>query len=434
MDETKKIRCISNSYYNIGLKYAKIRDLSGAAEALKKSLHFSKYNTGARNLLGLIYFEMGEVAEALVQWVISLNLDPQENRAEHYLSSLQEREGYLDAMDFAVRKYNQALIHTQSGSDDLAILQLTRVIDQNRNFVKAHLLLALLYINSEEYTKAGKSLYRVLQIDKNNPKAQWYMSLVKENTGRAEIEKRKMKNAFSHRQMQDDDIILPPSYRENTGWQTVLNLIVGLLIGVLVIAFLIIPANNRILGNKHNQEMLSYSEQLNQKNLEIDSLRRDLAEAEKKQQEAEKTLNIEISGNQDMNQQYEYLVQLLQCYQREEMEQAVRIYVQFKPDVFAGTNLESAVNEIVTDMSANGYQILQNMGDREAQAGNTDQAIEYYNNSLWIHQENPYIMYQLGLMYKRKDEIERANEYFGRVIMEYPNSEYAEPAKTERGY
>ena len=434
MDETKKIRCISNSYYNLGLKYAKIRDLSGAAAALKKSLHFSKYNTSARNLLGLIYFEMGEVAEALVQWVISLNLEPQENRAEHYLSSLQEREGYLEAMDFAVRKYNQALIHTQSGSDDLAILQLTRVIDQNRNFVKAHLLLALLYISSEEYTKAGKSLYRVLQIDKNNNKAQWYMSLVKENTGRAEIEKRKMKNAFSHRQMQDDDIILPPSYKENTGWQTVLNLIVGLLIGVLVIAFLIIPANNRILGNRHNQEMLSYSEQLNQKNLEIDALKREFESAEKKQQDAEKTLDIEISGNKDLNLQYEYLVQLMQCYQNEDMDQAVQIYVQFKPELFTGTGLEPAVNEIVADMSANGYQRLQSLGDRAAEAGNTDQAIEFYNYSLGLNQANPNVLYQLGLMYKRKEENERANEYFGQVIMEYPNSELVEAAKAERGY
>lgn len=434
MDETKRIRCISNSYYNLGLKYAKIRDLSGAADALKKSLHFSKYNTSARNLLGLIYYEMGEVAEALVQWVISLNLDSEHNRAEHYLSRLQEREGYLEAMDFAVRKYNQALIHAQSGSDDLAILQLTRVIDQNRHFVKAHLLLALLYIGSEEYTKAGKSLYRVLQIDKNNAKAQWYMSLVKENTGRAEIEKRKMKNAFSHRQMQDDDIILPPSYKENTGWQTVLNLIVGLFIGVLVIAFLIIPANNRILGNKHNQEMLVYSEQLNQKNLEVDALKRDLKNAEKNKQEAEKTLDIEISGNQEINLQYEDLVRIMQYYQNGDMERAVQIYVQFKPELFAGTGLESAVNEIVADMSANGWQILQNLGDRAAEAGNTDQAIQYYNDSLGIKQENPYILYQLGLMYKRKEENERANEYFGQVIMEYPDSEYTGPAKAERGY
>ena len=68
---------IANCYYNLGLERAKLRDLSGAAELLKKALHYDKYQREARNLLGLIFFEMGEVADALVQWVISMNLLPE---------------------------------------------------------------------------------------------------------------------------------------------------------------------------------------------------------------------------------------------------------------------------------------------------------------------------------------------------------------------
>ena len=97
MDYTKRCRQISNSFYNLGLEKAQIRDLSGAAECLKKSLHFNKYQTDARNLLGLIYYEMGETAEALVQWVISSNLQPQKNRAVHYLHEIQDKPGRLEA-------------------------------------------------------------------------------------------------------------------------------------------------------------------------------------------------------------------------------------------------------------------------------------------------------------------------------------------------
>ncbi|MEG0566725.1 MAG: hypothetical protein RR590_10975, partial [Hungatella sp.] len=228
MDYVKKSQQIANSFYNLGLEKAKIRDLTGAATCLKKSVHFNKYHTTARNLLGLIYYEIGERSEALVQWVISMNLQPADNLAAHYLEEMQGKPGSLENDGLNVKKYNQALIHAQGGSDDLAVLQLTRVVEVNPHFVKAQLLLALLYISHEDYTKAGKSLYKVLKIDKNNPKALWYMSIVKANTGKAEIERRKLKNAFSHRQMQDDDIIIPPTYKENTGWQTVINLIVGL--------------------------------------------------------------------------------------------------------------------------------------------------------------------------------------------------------------
>ena len=74
MDRTRKIRLISNSFYNAGLERAKRRELTGAVEYLKKCLNLNKYHIDARNLLGLIYYEMGEAALALKEWVISKNL------------------------------------------------------------------------------------------------------------------------------------------------------------------------------------------------------------------------------------------------------------------------------------------------------------------------------------------------------------------------
>ena len=58
MDEMQKIQYAANSYYNRGLEMAKERNLSGAARFLKRALQFNKYHTDARNLLGLIFYEM----------------------------------------------------------------------------------------------------------------------------------------------------------------------------------------------------------------------------------------------------------------------------------------------------------------------------------------------------------------------------------------
>ena len=54
----KKIVKMSNTYYNMGLAKAKVRDLSGAADLLRRSVRIDKRNINARNLLGLVYFEM----------------------------------------------------------------------------------------------------------------------------------------------------------------------------------------------------------------------------------------------------------------------------------------------------------------------------------------------------------------------------------------
>ena len=102
MDHMKKNRQIANRLYDLGLEKAKIRDLTGAAEYLKKSLRFDKYQTDARNLLGLIFYETGETAEALVQWVISMNLKPQDNLAGGYVEELRRRSGELERSGLAL--------------------------------------------------------------------------------------------------------------------------------------------------------------------------------------------------------------------------------------------------------------------------------------------------------------------------------------------
>ena len=67
MDYKQKLEYQSNYWYNDGLKKAQIRDLSGAIVSLKRSLQFNRENITARNLLGLVNNERGEVAEALVE-------------------------------------------------------------------------------------------------------------------------------------------------------------------------------------------------------------------------------------------------------------------------------------------------------------------------------------------------------------------------------
>ena len=161
MDIAAKNRQIANSYYNLGLEKAKVRDLSGAAQCLKKSLHFSKYQTDARNLLGLIYYENGEVADALVQWVISLNLQPENNLADHYLDEIQRKPGQLETESQNVKTFNQALWHAQNSSDDLAILQLARVVGKQASFCKSPSASGPFVYAEEDYNKAGRSLYKI---------------------------------------------------------------------------------------------------------------------------------------------------------------------------------------------------------------------------------------------------------------------------------
>lgn len=426
---------IANSYYNLGLEKAKQRDLSGAAAALKRCLQFNKVHTDARNLLGLIYNETGEVGAAMTQWIISLNFQETDNLAEEYLRKIHAAKGYLEVADQAAKKYNQALIYAQNENADLATLLLMRMLSEFPHYVKAETLLALLYMQHEDYTKAGRCLYQALKVDKYNTRAQRYMSIVKENTGRAEVEKRKLKNAFSHRQMQDDDIIIPPSYKENTGWQTILNILAGLVMGAAVIFFLVMPANKEALNAGHNQEIQKYLSQVNEKNNQISELERQMAEAKQAQDAAEDSLAAMVSDSGGILNQYQTLIHILQAYRNEDMEQAAFLYSDLDTAVLNDGVVNEIVAQVQADMSANGWQTLMQKGDEAmAQAGGGQQAIDYYQRSMKIKGEDPQLLYLIGMAYVSLGDTDTANEYFGNVIMNYTNSDYAEQAKIQRGY
>ena len=124
----KRIMGIANRFYNIGLEKAKVRDLSGAITDLRQCLKFNKDQVDARNLLGLVYFETGEVVAALSEWVISKNIRPKKNIADDYLDRIQTNQTKLDMINQTIKKYNQALTYCRQDSYDLTVIQLKKVL------------------------------------------------------------------------------------------------------------------------------------------------------------------------------------------------------------------------------------------------------------------------------------------------------------------
>lgn len=434
MEIEAKNRQIANSYYNLGLEKARIRDLSGAAQCLKKSLHFCKYQIDARNLLGLIYYENGEVADALVQWVISMSLQPENNLADHYLERIQRKPGQLEAESQAVKTFNQALWHAQNGSDDLAALQLARVVSAKPHFVKAHLLLALLYMRREDYNKAGRSLYKILQIDKSNSKALYYMSIVKQNTGRAEAEKRRMVKAFSHRQMEDDDVIIPNTYKESTGLSTVFHIILGLIFGLAAFYVLVLPAVENRLNRQRDDELMVYMQKLNSANQENDILAQENEDIEAKMAEVQEQLDTLTTGNTSIIAQYQSLIWVLQSYRTGDMVSAAKTFAESSFDLIEDANIQGIVDNIRQEMTGSIYQTLVDKGLQLWNGGNKTQAQEYFLASLKIRSDNPEAMFYAGRLYQDAGDTENANALFDKVVGEHGDTEYAERARNARGY
>ena len=158
----RKIIASSNFLYNRGLEAANERNLTDAGKYLKGSLRLNKNQIDARNLLGLIYYERGEVTQALEEWSISRALRPSGNEAERYLQMLT---GGLSREDTAsiIRKYNTSVGYVKQSNYDIAMVQLKNILSLHPHFVKAHQMLALLYCIEDDYVNAKTEIEEALR-------------------------------------------------------------------------------------------------------------------------------------------------------------------------------------------------------------------------------------------------------------------------------
>ncbi|MBF0983087.1 MAG: tetratricopeptide repeat protein [Lachnospiraceae bacterium] len=424
---------IANCYYNLGLERAKLRDLSGAAELLKKALHYDKYQREARNLLGLIFFEMGEVADALVQWVISMNLLPEENPADYYLDEIQRKPAILRICSDNVKRFNQALDYAQHNNKDLAVFQLNQVISDSPNYVKAHILLALLYMDRGDWIKAGKSLYLVLKIDRNNPKALVLMDLVKKNTGRAEIEQSKLKNVFSHRKMTDDDVMMPQEIRQLSPWSVSLLLLLGTGIGLFVFYLLMLPAGIRSANAKNNQELIAYTEKLDAANQKLSNVEAEKSKLQKSYDDAKANLDRYENQNASFMAQYQSLVNINNALSTGDILAAAEAYTKLDQSSITDSSLQNMLNTVKSQMEGNVYLRLQEMGTAAWNAGKTDEALQYFTWSVKIRREAENL-FLLARLQQSMGNTTEANQNFDSVVGEFPSSPYAERARSARGY
>lgn len=268
----------SDYWYNDGLKKANMRDLTGAVSSLKRSLQYNRSNIAARNLLGLVYYGRGEVVEALVEWIISKNLKSYENIANYYIKKVQESPNELEQINQAIKKYNQCLIYSRQNGEDLAIIQLKKVIQTHPTFLKAHQLLALLYLQTEQYSKARQVLRRAHKMDITNPITLAYMHELSQIHSHKVGKLKEEKEHTVTYSLGNETIIQPvsASLKDNASALTIVNIIIGIVLGAAVVWFLIAPTIIQNRSRDMNDTIVALSEEIAARDTQITVLREEL--------------------------------------------------------------------------------------------------------------------------------------------------------------
>ncbi len=436
----KKIMYVSNMFYNEGLERAGVRDLSGAITSLRQSLKFNKNNIEARNLLGLVYFEMGEVVAALSEWVISKNLRAEKNIADDYINTVQSNATRLDSINQTIKKYNQALVYCMQDSKDLAIIQLKKVLSLNPKFIRAHQLLALLYVDGEQWERAQRELRKCMDIDRNNTLTLRYMKEVE----RMLLPDENVKQAGKHKKEEvvryqtDNEIIIQPlnvKEPKGGGVSTLVNIGIGLVIGLASMYFLVMPAAVSDANNKAQDTITEIGNKMDAKTSRIQELENQISD-----------LQTEINN---LNQELEACVGVGGTLQTvDSLLIAASAYLESGDVIQTAANLENIAQSIAVDATSEAFQKLYDTllvtigpevsvnyyatGYSAYESGDYAVAAENLTRAFQYDETNVDALYFLGQTYRKSGDNENAIAAYDKVVELFPGTERARRAKNYR--
>ncbi len=433
----KKAASASNFYYNKGLEQAGVRDLSGAIESLKMAVLLDKTSVPARNLLGLCYYEIGEVVEGLSHWVISKNYNSVGNLAGDYIEQVRKKKTDFDEKAAAARKYNQVLENALNENYDIALIQLKKVASHTPGFLKAQLMLALFYIEKKAYARAEKILRGVLKVDTGNAMAKRYLSEIRKSSrDNTEVKSERLPGFLANdnpdspdedrKPLSGNDVITPGGgyRRSGSGITSFLHILIGIGIGAALIFFLIVPARDRITEGKFNGESKEMSAQLADANDKLTESQKKIDELTKARDELQNKIdggsasqnqtlitaaNEYIAGNND---QAALTLSSIKDGENSLSEEAKKLY----------ESLKSNVGEVSgDDIFAQGMEAFNNSEVRKASS--------LFESAYAADNNNSEAVYYAARCYQSMQEVDKAKEYYQIILDKFPDSEYAETAK-----
>ena len=422
MDLEKKAIQLSNQLYNRGLDKAQIRDLSGAVELLRQSLQFNKNNINARNLLGLVYFETGEAVAALSEWVISKNLQPQDNIASQYIDRLQSNQAKLSVINQTIRDYNIALENCRRGDEDIAAISLKKVIAQNSHFIKAYHLLALIYIRMERYTRARKLLRKAMKIDATNATTLRFLKEIDEQTG--QTQRTEGRRSRTERQQEETSAAAVVPFRERAPIHGLINLLLGLAVGILLMWIVIVPSIRQSASRDVNERMVEYTNTIAVQENQINELQSAVDASKDSEESAQQTMDNAKTASEGMDK----LLKAYVAYQDGRYTDAAELIADVDSSQLSSDartiydTIYSETKEIVVEQyKTNGM----NAFDYE----NWAEAIEYLEKARALDDENYTVLDYLALAYMSNGNNDKAIEVFQRIIELFPDTRRASSAE-----
>ncbi len=412
---------VSAKYYNRALRLAQERDLSGAIDDLRKSLSYNKKNIQARNLLGLVYFETGDISSALVQWVLSINIMPDKNLAGEYLAGYERNTRETVRLEKSIKLYNEALKAIHENNEDMAVISLKKALDLNPRFIEANNMLALCYIMDGKESLAVDVINAVLKQDINNEKAIGYYRELYPDKNRP-VPKNYGSDPRNSAYYMPQMAVSRYNRRAVKPRPVLPVFFIGFICAAVIISLLAIPQILEIKDSEYKAEVSRYNE-LKHEFDELSAKYNDTA-ASLSRQQTRSDLPLQDRVKQINNAET--------LYKSDKATEAAMILVNLDTSDFTAEIMEQYNKEkqLILPLAAEQFYIS---GKQQAESGDTANAKTLFNQCLKCCSEGDEIrysaLYQLGKIAIDEGDEQTARNCYIEVAQRHPVQSVKNEAK-----
>ncbi|WP_373599512.1 tetratricopeptide repeat protein [Paraclostridium bifermentans] len=375
--QNKDIRALKlESYkkYNEALNMIKRSFMTSATEMVEEALELNPKDTDILNLRGLLKLLKCNFDEAFESFYKSLCYDNNE-LARRYVDLLTS-----DTFSIFLSRYNHAIRFINNDLNQESIQILENIINEEPELIEPYLLLHLIYEKLGDNVKADEYLKMLQKVDKDNS------IFEKENTD-----------------VKKEESVKEDPKKSNKSHKSLYALIAVLVLIIGGIYF----TNKKKLDELTNQ-VSEKNEKLDQASEKLDKTKDELEKAKTENKDKEESKTEVIVGDEE-----DLYFKAMDLKKEGNNEEAIK-YLKL---VVENGKTKKYISEAI-------YQLALINEDE----GNNEEAIKYYRKYVNTYKPSDNYFddsyYNMGMLYYKDGELEKAQETFYSLRAEDPDSMY----------
>ena len=277
-----------------------------------------------------------------------------------------------------------------------------------------------------KYDQANKALRYAAKIDENNTTTLRYQKEIKNKLKESGSKKAKKDDLISF-QSGNDTVIMPAQFKDNSAWQTILNIVIGVALGIAITMFLLLPNIRQQSKSEENEGIKAANETISKKDQSISALEsqvNDLTNQVKEAKDASQAVESKFGS-------YEALISAYASYLAEDMDAAGEALGRVKPEDI-GENITPAFHDVSAKVNEKYLAVMYQEGYNAYSKGDYQSAAEKLAKVVERDEayQNGNAIYYLAQSHRRNNNMPDALIYYQKVLEKYPGTERARVAQS----